>query len=67
MGIKYLCDLCGKKIKRNYVTERLNPGRLDEKIRCEVIVAINGAWNDGVFCENHLRKSLLNDEQDVIK
>jgi len=64
MGIKYFCDICGKETKRNYVTEKLKPERRDGTIQCEVTVAINRSWNDGVICENCLRRALLNDEKE---
>jgi len=62
MGIKYFCDVCGVETKRNYVSERLKPellyGEFERAARCEVTVAINGAWNGGVICERCLRRVL---------
>ena len=66
MGIKFFCDVCGEETKRNYVSERLKPelvyGPSEREVRCEVIVAINGTWNDGVICEKCLREVLTEPE-----
>jgi hypothetical protein len=62
MPIKYFCDVCGEETKRNYVSERLNPELGDGKVKCEVIVAINGSWNGGVICETCLRATLTQPE-----
>ncbi len=53
-----LCDLCGRKRKRNYVTQRWKPymtrlgAKSDESVRveAEVIVAVNGVWDGGELC-----------------
>lgn len=69
--IKYFCDVCGEETKRNYVGERLIHEHVynNGKVKCEVMVTINGTANGGVICEKCLRYVLIQPvrkEEDVI-
>jgi len=68
---KQFCDVCEKEIKRNYVGNRLkkkkiinrtntepNAAGCKTKIEIEVMVAVNGMWNEGTICEDCLMKVL---------
>lgn len=46
--IKHYCDVCGKELDRNYVSDRLI--RTMGKVKTEVMVSIDGAWNHGDIC-----------------
>jgi hypothetical protein len=54
MVVEHRCDICRKKIKRNFVGERWNP-HLD-KFQIEVIVAKNDVWNEGDLCLTCLKR-----------
>lgn len=50
--IKYFCDMCGKEVKRNYISERFHPKKGNFKV--EVMVAFDNTWNDGIICKDCL-------------
>lgn len=68
--VKYCCDICGKEIARDYVSERLKeyirPGDLDRTINIELIVGIGmtakatGVWNCGNICKKCLQDAVIN-------
>lgn len=55
--IKRICDICKKEIERNCVGQRYLPCL--GKVSCEVMVAIEGTWNDGEICLDCLKKVLM--------
>jgi hypothetical protein len=54
--IKRFCDVCGEKIGRNYVSDRLEANRTfhleDKRVNVKVMcmVAIDGTYNEGDIC-----------------
>ncbi len=57
MPYKMFCDECGYETSANYVSNRAIISWGEWK--AEIILAHNGAWNDGILCENCLRFKLL--------
>ncbi|MEA1998138.1 MAG: hypothetical protein U9N61_02260 [Euryarchaeota archaeon] len=73
MTIKSFCDVCGKELGRNYVSDRLNvryhynkdnedPERGNQCITCNVEVGVNNTWNKGEICKECLLKALTEGE-----
>ena len=49
MSVKYFCDICGGRVKRNYVMPRLL--RRFQRVKVEIYVAVDGVWNSGHLCK----------------
>ena len=57
--IRRYCDVCGEEVKRSYVSDRLLKwfdGK--NKMGVEIILGLNGTWNDGEFCLNCIQKAV---------
>ena len=64
--IKTFCDVCEKEIDRNWVTQRLVryfaiPHKVSVEV--EIIVKIDGVWNDGAICEGCLMTAIVEGEE----
>lgn len=69
---KHFCDVCGKQLKRNYVSDRhtptlkVEPESFDEKrvkVTAQVTVAVNDVWNEGDICLHCLLRVLKEGEE----
>lgn len=56
MPVKLFCDRCHKETPTNYVSDRAMLSLGDWT--AEVTIAHNGTFNDGILCEECLRKLL---------
>ena len=59
------CDMCGDKIKRNYVDDRLMKQLQQGKVmyHVEVMAGKDGCWNDGEICEKCVVNIVVNGKE----
>lgn len=57
MSIKYFCDACGGEIPKDQTGRVV---RKLERITVEVLVAVDGVWNDGNVCKDCIVLAVAN-------
>jgi hypothetical protein len=56
MMIKHFCDVCGKEITRNMVSERFNENCIlrNKRVQVEIVIGVGSTWNAGDLCRGCL-------------
>ena len=72
MSVKRFCDVCGKKMDRNYVGNRYEPamvgkdGKTGPRVELEIKVAIAGIWNNGEICLDCIKWVVNEGEENLL-